>query len=73
MTNEEYQLLSTEDKKLASEAYIDGYSSAIETVESIVIRIGDERIDTRIELTVNNVLSILRYNLKKMTNEEGCQ
>ena len=70
MTNEEYQLLSTEDKKLASEAYIDGYSSAIETVESIVIRIGDERIDTTSKLAVNNVLSVLRYNLKKITGEE---
>ena len=70
MTNEEFQMLSTEDKKLASEAYIDGYRSAIETVESITIRVGDERIDTTSKLAVNNVLSVLRYNLKKITGEE---
>jgi len=63
----EYDALTKEQQELVSEGYLDGYASAIETVESMIIRIGVESIDRQFIQVRNSIVSILKSNYETLS------
>lgn len=67
----EYDALTKEQQELVSEGYLDGYASAIETVESMIIRIGVESIDRQFMQVRNSIVSILKSNYETLSKESN--
>lgn len=58
----EYDALPSEQRALVIEGYLDGYAAAIDTVESMIIRIGVESMDRQFVQVRNSIVSILKHN-----------
>lgn len=58
----EYDALPSEQRALVTEGYLDGYAAAIDTVESMIIRIGVEVMDRQFLQIRNSIVSILKHN-----------
>lgn len=71
MTREEFNDLNTNDRAFTVEGYIDGFKAAIETAESIVVRIGDETVDKLFISNRDMVVDTLRTCLKHLAEAEG--
>lgn len=64
MNKTDFDALSTKDRALVEEGYIDGYAAAVEIVESCVQRLGDSRVDQIFIYNRNTIVSMLRTSLK---------
>lgn len=60
MNREQYEALNTSERAVATEAYIDGYLSAIAVLESAVQRTGDELVDKLFIANRNSLVHILK-------------
>lgn len=58
----EYDALPSEQRALVNEGYLDGYAAAIDTVESMIIRVGVESLDRQFVQVRNSIVSILKHN-----------
>lgn len=71
MTREEFNSLNTNDRAFTVEGYIDGFKSAIEVAESVIVRVDDSAVD---ELFVTNkamIVDALKASLKRIAEAEG--
>lgn len=64
MTNEEYNNLEPADKKLASEAYVDGFEAALKQLESFKVRVGSQDLDESMAVGIKCAASSLRKTME---------
>jgi hypothetical protein len=62
MNKQQFNALSEKDKSLASEAYLDGFEAAIQTVASFIWVVGDALLDETSAQTREAIVDILRHN-----------
>ena len=67
MLKSEFDNLNTNDRTFVIEGYLDGYAAAIETVESMIIRIGVESLDRQFVQVRNSIVSILKSNYETLS------
>lgn len=67
MLKSEFDNLNTNDRTFVIEGYLDGYAAAIETVESMIIRIGDPLLDREFIRARNSIVSILKSNYETLS------
>ena len=67
MLKSEFDNLTTNDRTFVIEGYLDGYAAAIETVESMIIRIGVESLDRQFLQVRNSIVSILKSNYETLS------
>lgn len=71
MTREEFNNLNTNDRTFAVEGYIDGFKAAIETAESVIVRVGDPTADEVFIISRDMVVDTLKASLKRIAESEG--
>jgi hypothetical protein len=64
----EFDNLNTNDRTFVVEGYLDGYQAAIDTVESMIIRIGDPLLDREFIRARNSIVSILKSSHSSLAN-----
>ena len=68
MNQHDFNALDTQQRALVTDAYLDGYASAIDCVESMIIRIGDASLDAAFVSNRDSIVSILRSNYRILNN-----
>lgn len=71
MTREEFNNLNANDRAFTAEGYVDGFKAAIETAESVIVRIGDETVDKLFISNRDMVVDTLKMCLKRLAEAEG--
>lgn len=68
MNLNDFNALDTQLQALVTDAYLDGYASAIDAVESITMRIGDASLDAAFVSNRDSIVAILQHNYNILNN-----
>lgn len=71
MDKKEFDSLNTNDRTFVVEGYVDGFKAAIETAESILVRIGDETVDKIFVTNRDTIVETLKACLERLAEAEG--
>lgn len=70
MTKEEFNSLNTNDRTFTVEGYLDGFKAALESVESMTVRVGEQTIDNMFISNRNMIAAMLKGSLEKLAESE---
>lgn len=66
MNKQQYDALDSEQRDIATEAYIDGFMACIEQVKSITVRVGDQDVDKTFKVNRDMIVGTLQNTHEKL-------
>lgn len=69
MNKQQYDALDSEQRDIATEAYIDGFMACIEQAKSITVRVGDQNVDKTFKVNRDMIAEILQHNYEKLLSQ----